>query len=310
MNPLDDVGALPYLVIDEGQDMPPQFYQTLIKIGFENFYIVADQNQRITDQHSSRNDIELTLVIDTADTLELTTNYRNSRPIARLAHEFYTGDPAVERVELPEPKGGDSIPRMITYGTDAGSGFAGVVEEILKLHDRNRDKLICIITPNDDVRNRFCENLRGDDLPLDHEPPVIQTHHRNMNVSAMLKRTKAGRKCLACGGEMIIRTSDYGAFLGCSNWPQCKFTASYASIDFSNGGIAVINQQSIKGLDFDTVYIADVDAYWCNDKDALMKKFYVMVSRARDDVVLLRTGAISQDVEKILPHDETILTRG
>ena len=38
----------PYLVIDEGQDMPPQFYESLVSLGFEDFFVAADQNQQIT----------------------------------------------------------------------------------------------------------------------------------------------------------------------------------------------------------------------------------------------------------------------
>jgi superfamily I DNA and RNA helicase len=30
-----------YLVIDEGQDMPPAFYQALAQLGFEHFFVVA-----------------------------------------------------------------------------------------------------------------------------------------------------------------------------------------------------------------------------------------------------------------------------
>ena len=48
-----------FLVIDEGQDMPPAFYRTLTHLGFENFYVAADQNQQIhPDKCSSRQEIE------------------------------------------------------------------------------------------------------------------------------------------------------------------------------------------------------------------------------------------------------------
>jgi len=36
-----------HLIIDEGQDMPPKFYEALMHLGIENFFIVADQNQQI-----------------------------------------------------------------------------------------------------------------------------------------------------------------------------------------------------------------------------------------------------------------------
>ena len=38
-------GPRPYLVIDEGQDMPPGFYNALVGLGFDRFFVVADQNQ-------------------------------------------------------------------------------------------------------------------------------------------------------------------------------------------------------------------------------------------------------------------------
>jgi len=77
-----------FLIIDEGQDMPPQFYHTLVKWGAENFYVVADQNQQIhPDKCCSRQDIENALAINTSDVLELKTNYRNTRPIALLARQ-------------------------------------------------------------------------------------------------------------------------------------------------------------------------------------------------------------------------------
>ena len=76
----------PWLVIDEGQDMPPQFYRMLVEFGYTRFFVSADQNQQITERHSSRRDIETELDIDTEDVIVLKCNYRNSTPVARLAH--------------------------------------------------------------------------------------------------------------------------------------------------------------------------------------------------------------------------------
>lgn len=30
--------------------------------------------------------------------------------------------------------------------------------------------------------------------------------------------------CPKCGGKLIERTGKYGKFIGCSNYPKCKFT--------------------------------------------------------------------------------------
>jgi len=60
----------PFVVIDEGQDMPPAFYHALAEMGLENLYVVADQNQQITEDNSNLRDIENALAIDTKDRVE------------------------------------------------------------------------------------------------------------------------------------------------------------------------------------------------------------------------------------------------
>ena len=97
------LGAPVVLVIDEGQDMPPRFYQALAEMGFEHFFVVADQNQQITDQHSKVNDIADALDLDPDARIELRENYRNSYPVARLARAFCVGDPASPCTRLPAP---------------------------------------------------------------------------------------------------------------------------------------------------------------------------------------------------------------
>ena len=50
-------------------------------------------------------------------------------------------------------------------------------------------------------------------------------------VLAMRKResknsdnTEVAKICPRCGGNLIIREGKYGKFLGCSNFPNCKYT--------------------------------------------------------------------------------------
>ncbi|MCD8294480.1 MAG: topoisomerase DNA-binding C4 zinc finger domain-containing protein, partial [Clostridia bacterium] len=30
--------------------------------------------------------------------------------------------------------------------------------------------------------------------------------------------------CPMCGGKLVLRRGKFGAFYGCSNYPECKFT--------------------------------------------------------------------------------------
>lgn len=257
---------LPYLIIDEGQDMPPQFYQALYWLGFENFYVVADQNQQIRPgRNSSRQNIEQALEINCNDVIELKRNYRNRYPVARLAQEFYTGDPATPPPVLPEPGKTEIRPLLYEYAGDMG--FTPIIRRILKIADTNPGKLIGIITPDNNVRKRYYDKLKSLEVSLDHDRPCIMTYRHGDNPGNLF---------------------------------------------FDQGGIMVINAQACKGLEFDTVFIADINEHklWPQISDVKKKLFYVMVARARDRIVLLQEK-ISREcpVNKILPKDSSILER-
>ena len=67
-------------------------------------------------------------------------------------------------------------------------------------------------------------------------------------------------------------------------------TAKKDNQRFDEGGIFIINAQSCKGLEFDTVFIADIHAFDCHPgiQDKKKRLFYVMLSRARERVFLLK----------------------
>jgi DNA helicase IV len=253
-----------FIVIDEGQDMPPAFYRTLTHLGFENFYVAADQNQQIhPDKCSSRQDIENTLAIEPDDTLELKTNYRNTHPIALLAQHYYPADPASPRPDLPDLIPAAATPELWTYGVANTAPLASIAGNILQLSDRNPRKLIGIITPNNQVRTRFNDALLQANPKSDNGKPPIHTF-------------VSGQRELP---------------------------------DFGQGGIMIINAQSCKGLEFDTVILADIDQHQPKHLYTLKARFYVMVTRAREQLILLRTGNICPVVDGLLPTDPSILAR-
>jgi DNA helicase II / ATP-dependent DNA helicase PcrA len=167
----------PYLVIDEGQDMPHQFYSALANLGFTNFFVVADQNQQIAPgRHSTRQDIQNVLGIDPSSVIELRKNYRNQYSIARLARAFYTGDPASPPPELPPLEPTVDGPILVEYKPEQ---FAHIIKRILKMADRRPEWLIGIIAPNNDVRMRYVDELRATKVQLDNERPSIKTYQTN-----------------------------------------------------------------------------------------------------------------------------------
>ena len=89
--------------------------------------------------------------------------------------------------------------------------------------------------------------------------------------------------------------------------------SSVESIHFDRGGVVVICAQSCKGLEFDTVFIADINEFWVRQDACTTKKlFFVMTSRARERIYLLRDGAVQRcpvEDQAILPRDDNILKR-
>lgn len=260
---------VPLLVIDEGQDMPPGFYDSLNQLGFEDAFVAADQNQQIKDENSSLKELRDHLCVDGDDVIELTYNHRNNYPVARLARAFYTGDPASPPPDLPLRTNTIYTPRL--YYTDEAA-MPRVACSILRHWDQDPRRLIGVIAPNNNVRERYHgalqSTVRG--LPLDNGAPEISTF-----------------------------------FYENRNEPHVRF---------DQGGILVINAQACKGLEFDTVVLADIDQHLVDktDLDRTRKLFYVMVSRARRRVVMLmnRTNRRGNaNIEAILPSDESILRR-
>lgn len=255
------------LVIDEGQDMPPGFYDALNQFGFEDIFVAADQNQQITEEHSSIRELRDALLADPGDFLKLTYNHRNPYPVALLAREFHTGDPASPPPELPRRRRGSAATPRLYYVNDALLPRIG--RSVLRHWDQDPRRLIGVVAPDNRVRERYLEAVKKalDSVALDNGRPPIQTFHH-------------GR---------------------------------HTDVRFDRGGILVINAQACKGLEFDTVVLADVDRHPVDaaDPDRTRKLFYVMTSRARQRVVLfMNKGGVGADaVEELLPRDESVLRR-
>jgi hypothetical protein len=60
-------------------------------------------------------------------------------------------------------------------------------------------------------------NLEGKEVRHEHK---IQTRVR----VAEKKQMERARVCPKCGGQLVPRRGPYGEFLGCSNYPRCRYT--------------------------------------------------------------------------------------
>ena len=168
----------PFLVIDEGQDMPPQFYRSLLNLDFKNFFVVADQNQQITEENSTIADIRKVLDIGLEEVVRLTRNYRNPRSVAELAAHFCTDDRSSTRPELP---GRTNAVAPVLYEYQ-DNHLDRVANGIVMRAFRNPRELIGVMTPNNAVRERYFEALgravvRRRKVDADIPTPRVATFH-------------------------------------------------------------------------------------------------------------------------------------
>lgn len=250
-----------YLIIDEGQDMPPGFYQFLNAIPFENVFVAADFNQAIGHENSKFDEIHGEIIPDSEH--ELKSNYRNKYGVARLARDFCSGTPGTNPPLLPtRGKGSTRQPVLFTYTKDHEGR---IFRRLLLYAGRNPRFLIGVIAPNNKVRERFLAKLRA-----------------------------AGNNI----EDLACPISTYS-------------TEERNQLDFSEGGFIVINAQSCKGLEFDVVFIADINEFpcWRSIVDEKKMLFYVMTARAIHQVFMLRKADQKCPIEVILPDDPEILER-
>lgn len=103
------------------------------------------------------------------------------------------------------------------------------------------NKMRFAVYARDNHRCRKCGRATND-LEVDHIFPIskggkssfenLQTLCRRCNlqksntveIGATTPPPRKRDKCLLCGASLVLRTSAYGEFYGCSNYPRCKFT--------------------------------------------------------------------------------------
>jgi len=239
------------VIIDEGQDLPQGWYDCLTELGFENFFIVADQNQQITDEHSSRKELEESLGLDKSEVIELKDNWRNTAPIAIFANYFYT-DKTSPKPKVPD-RSSTAIPILFEF-----SNIITMQEKILHEYDRDTSKLIGFIVPTEAKRDFYAKELNKEKIKRNNSKPLISTYYAEQKGNV--------------------------------------------NIDFAYGGIVVLNDKSVKGIEFDIVFVL-IDDFKVsnNDIESLLKRFYVISSRARENIFLFQNPKFNNVVNEILP---------
>jgi DNA helicase IV len=233
--------SIPFLIIDEAQDLPKEFFMLTKHIG-RHITVFADENQKLMDDNSTIGEIKLYTGIE--NEYSLRRNYRNTREIAQVAAHYYTGLPT-GKPDLPESSG--SRPQLVVH-----ERLHDVVDFISRYERNNPTKEIGVFTATRSLQQRLVNRLMG-------------------------------------------KTSNPVQFYDSRN-PE--------TLDFDQPGIKVVNYASAKGLEFDTVFLPELQAVSGDIAGAALRmRFYVLVSRARRDLYFMYCGGDKPPVVRDLPAD-------
>jgi len=172
-----ELPRLDCLIIDEGQDMPREFY-FFVKQITDHLTVFADENQRIFEEHSSIADMRTWLGNPTE--YRLTVNYRNSRTIAELAARFYTG----LQTGIPNPPvRGEHEPKIVVKRVQSDVESVHQIVARAKLDKDNPDRTVGVFAPDARaawfMRYRFDEDteLELREKKNDAWPKVLQHYY-------------------------------------------------------------------------------------------------------------------------------------
>lgn len=216
-----------HVIVDEGQDLPKEFFCYLREFGATTLTVFADEDQALTEDRSTLLDIKTTGRFD--DPILLTGNHRNTPEIARVAEHFHSGQSPIPEVHRP-PSG--ELPKLLAYSTiekasalvaNWYSGRGGSVGVVVA---RN---------PTGQVMYKALrEQLQG------HRVDFYQSDNRN-----------EGR------------------------------------IDLLRPGVTILNEKSVKGQEFDTVFVMELNKLLASANDATRRVLYMLCARARDNLLLM-----------------------
>ena len=261
-----------HLIIDEGQDFPPEMYRCLMSLVRHSLLankspptltVFADENQTIREDNSAIVELieELNTTVDSKRLWRLDKNYRNSNEIAKFSRHF-------------QVRGSSSV----------------------RLPDRETFTLPTIfIHSSGDSRYEQIANFATNFGAL--EVGVI-----------VFGRTSAVFQAYKGIGKNI---SDRG--LDCRVQCYVSKHSNPAITDVENlqfdspPSITIINSQSAKGLEFDAVFLLNINSLEPRDSGELdsFKRLYVASSRARTQLFVQIRGSVSDrdipDSMRLLP---------
>lgn len=233
---------IPSLLVDEGQDLPPMFFN-FARLLAKELTVFADENQRISEHNSTLEEIRRAIKPDGEH--RLTRNYRNTRQIAEVAAHFFA-DVETGLPELPDRSGPPPVLRAFEKRGQS-------VQQVANYATTNRHQQIGVMVPTQKLVKSYVNGLAT----------------RGIEAGSYI-----------AGGDV-------------------------EAVHFAGPGITVVTWASAKGLEFDCVFVPELQANWLPiDSPILRMQLYVLCSRARERLFLSWTGAGEPEILALMPFEK------
>ena len=283
---LPDARRVPYLVVDEGQDLPSglyDFFSDLVDDGHcPGITVTADDRQVLTDDNSEIDDITAALGCNRRPDREshhvLDKNFRNPFTVASAAKHFVEDKESLP--SLPGPKPTDE-PVHVRRMADKNSCIERLIRWVINHPTKNVGVFF---------RKREAVEMALQKFPQD-----------------LIEFSQSGEES-ARSSEAL----DPRRFQGYWSSEDDKLNKKLAgNLDFDKPGrVTILCDSSVKGLEFDAVFIMGAEKRDRNG-DRYMETQYVMASRSREilEYLILSDGSdASRRGEAGLPqHDGEIV---
>lgn len=235
-----------HVVIDEGQDLAPDFFRYAERHIAAVLTVFADDDQALGARHTSVEEILAATTL--ADPIILSANHRNSPEIATVAEHFHSG--RLPAATVQRPASGDR-PRLIE-----GAGDKATCNRIATWF-RNRGGTIGVVV----ARNATASDVHQRLVPL------LPNERVDLYTSA-------------------LRNED--------------------TIELRAPGITVLNQESVKGQEFDTLFLLELERFLPCNTAQQKRVMYMLCARARDHLFMISGRPLSPAASACLPPEEAL----
>jgi superfamily I DNA and RNA helicase len=236
-----------HLVVDEGQDLPEDFFRYASRHVAGAITVFADEDQALGTRHTSLQQIKAAAGL--SDPVLLQENHRNTPEVARVAEYFHSGRLPAATVRRKSMK---ELPRLVY-----SPSFHATADRVARWYQ-----------------------TRGGTLGI-----IVDSNTTGTAAYHALRSRLPGQRV-----DLYVWNSP-----------------NEDTINLLDSGVTILNKESVKGQEFDTVFVLELEAFIPCVTDVQRRVMYMVCARARDHLFLVSgPQPLSPEALAALPGEDLL----